>query len=637
MKKYKSIMLIWARGLASSRSGRLALAALGVAFTVALFMALGIFVSTSAATMTQRSIQSVPVDWQLQLAQGADAATVKQTTLSSAPVAKMETVQYADADGFNASTAGTVQTTGAGKVIGLSSTYQGSFPSEFRLLVGSLDGVLVAQQTAANLHVTVGDILTIQRVGLPPVDVKISGVVDLPYADSFFQAVGVPSNVAPQAPPDNVLFLPPDQWHTIFDPQALSRPDSVHVQFHIQLKRNLPSDPQAAFILVQQWARNLEARIAGSGVIGDNLAAQLDGVRSDALYARVLFLFLGLPGALLAIILTLAIANTGAERRRQEQSLLRVRGADISHILRLAALEGLAFGILGVVLGLALAWIAIWWIVPISNLSNEVFATWAISSCVGGFVLALIATLLPAWKEMRAARVLAARQIIGRGSTPLWQGLYLDFILLALAAFMFWRTAGIGYELVLASEGVAQVSVTYEAFIAPIGLWLGGVLLAMRLSNLSLARGRKWLTWLMRPFAKNLSNIVFLSLSRQRRRLVLGIALVSLAVAFAVSTVIFNTTYDSQAKVDAELTSGADVSVRGTSLSPAGSELTKLRALPGIIAAEPLQHRFAYVGADLQDLYGIDPLHIGNATHLANAYFANHDAAGMLALLATHP
>ena len=59
--------MIWGRGLASSRSGRLTLAAIGVAFTVALFMALGIFVSTSAATMTQRSIQSVPVDWQLQL------------------------------------------------------------------------------------------------------------------------------------------------------------------------------------------------------------------------------------------------------------------------------------------------------------------------------------------------------------------------------------------------------------------------------------------------------------------------------------------------------------------------------------------------------------------------------------------
>ncbi|HEY6073712.1 MAG TPA: ABC transporter permease, partial [Anaerolineales bacterium] len=228
-------------------------------------------------------------------------------------------------------------------------------------------------------------------------------------------------------------------------------------------------------------------------------------------------------------------------------------------------------------------------------------------------------------------------QVIGRAGEPLWKRLYLDLFLLALGAFMFWRTAGIGYELVLAPEGVAQVSVSYEAFIAPISVWLGSVLLAIRLSDLSLLRGRQWLTRAMRPIAGNLSSMVFLSLSRQRGRLALGIALVSLAMAFAVSTAVFNTTYDAQARVDAELTNGADVSVRGTSLSPAGSELAALRALPGVLAAEPMQHRFAYVGTDLQDIYGIDPSGIGKATQLANAYFSNHDAAGTLALLASHP
>ena len=34
-----------------------------------------------------------------------------------------------------------------------------------------------------------------------------------------------------------------------------------------------------------------------------------------------------------------------------------------------------------------------------------------------------------------------------------------------------------------------------------------------------------------------------------------------------------------------------------------------------------MQHRFAYVGNDLQDLYGIDPAHIGEATSMSNAYF----------------
>jgi putative ABC transport system permease protein len=65
--------------------------------------------------------------------------------------------------------------------------------------------------------------------------------------------------------------------------------------------------------------------------------------------------------------------------------------------------------------------------------------------------------------------------------------------------------------------------------------------------------------------------------------------------------------------------------------------LPQLRALPGVAAAQPMQHRFAYVGNDLQDIYGIDPLHIGDATNVSNAYFANGNAQATLAALVTHP
>ena len=156
----------------------------------------------------------------------------------------------------------------------------------------------------------------------------------------------------------------------------------------------------------------------------------------------------------------------------------------------------------------------------------------------------------------------------------------------------------------------------------------------MRLGKLYMARGQKSFDILSRPLTGNLLGTVFASLRRQRRRLAQGIALVALAAAFAVSMAAFNTTYDSQARVDAELTNGADVLVQGTTPAPAGSKLAELKALPAVAAAEPIQHRFAYVGTDLQDLYGIDPAHIQAATHLANAYFANHDAQATLATLA---
>ena len=55
---------------------------------------------------------------------------------------------------------------------------------------------------------------------------------------------------------------------------------------------------------------------------------------------------------------------------------------------------------------------------------------------------------------------------------------------------MLWWQAGTGYQVVLAPEGVAQASVHYEAFLAPVLLWTGASLLALRLWRLLLWRGR---------------------------------------------------------------------------------------------------------------------------------------------------
>ena len=40
-------------------------------------------------------------------------------------------------------------------------------------------------------------------------------------------------------------------------------------------------------------ARNLETKLQGSGIVGNNLADALSKARSDSLYARIVFLFLG--------------------------------------------------------------------------------------------------------------------------------------------------------------------------------------------------------------------------------------------------------------------------------------------------------------------------------------------------------
>ena len=334
-------------------------------------------------------------------------------------------------------------------------------------------------------------------------------------------------------------------------------------------------------------------------------------------------------------MLTLAVAATGAERRQREQALLRLRGASTSRILGLAGIEAAVLAGLGVALGLVLAWLAGQLVRAGAGLFEPATWPWTVLAALVGGLLA-VAILLPAWRTARQATVVQARQAIGQDRTPLYQRLGLDFILLAVAGFIYWQAASTGYHLVLATEGVAQTAVDYTAFLAPFCLWLGGGLLTMRLARLLLRRSNL-LTSLLRPITHNLSGVVAAASRRQGGLLARGLLLVALATSFGVSTAVFNTTYNAQARVDAELTNGADVAVTGTTTAPAGSLLSRLAALPGVTAVQPLIHRFAYVGTDLQDIFGVDAAHLQQATSLANAYFDSGNAAATMATLAaTH-
>jgi len=335
--------LTWIGGLLARRPGRLLAAAAGVAAAVALLASLGLFLSASKATMTRRAVAGVALDWQVEVQPGADPDRVLAAVRAFPGVRATQPVGFAATTGLQATADGSTQTTGRGVVLGLPDGYRASFPGELRGLAGADRGVLLAQQTAANLHARPGSTVTIGRAGLPPVPVRADGVVDLPKADSLFQKVGAPAGAQPQAPPDNVLLLPAAQWHKVFDPLARTRPDLVRMQVHARLGHALPADPAAAYTTVTGAARNLETRLGGAGLVGDNLGATLAAARSDALYAQVLFLFLGLPGAVLAGLLTAALAGAGRERRRREQALLRARGLPSGRLARLAMVEAAAW------------------------------------------------------------------------------------------------------------------------------------------------------------------------------------------------------------------------------------------------------------------------------------------------------
>ncbi|MEV5721721.1 FtsX-like permease family protein [Amycolatopsis mediterranei] len=623
----------WLLGLLRHRTGRLLATAAGIALGVALIAALGTFLTASQATMTARALRSVAVDWQVEVQPGGDPEAVLQQLHATPGVGAVERVRIARTPGFRAAADGTTQSTGPGVVIGVPADYGTTFPDEIRHLAGAPTGVLIAQQTASNLHVRPGDQVGIGRAGADPLAVTVAGVVDLPQADSLFQKVGAPAQTQPAAPPDNVLLVPEGLFADLS-----GQPGTT--QFHVRITAPPATDPAVAYQSAVAAAHNFEAQVAGAALVGDNVGAALDAARGDAAYAQMLFLFLGLPGVVLSALLTAALVGSGAERRRAEQALLRTRGYAPRAVLRLAAAEAVLVGVLGGAAGLGVAAAAGRLAFGPSPAGADAVATvlWFATAFAVGLLITALTVLVPAFADLRGRSVAQARPAVGRSRTPWWLKAGVDFLLIGGSLVVFWASSGNDYALVLAPEGVASISVSYWAFLGPALLWLGAAVLLWRVVTLFLAHGRGPLERLLRPLAGRLSGPGAAGLSRQRRTLARAIVLLALALSFAASTAVFNSTYEQQAEADAQLTNGADVTVTespGTQVGP--TTATQLQAVPGVRRVEPVQHRFAYVGADLQDLYGVRPDSITRATALQDPYFQGGTAAELMAVLARQP
>ncbi len=633
---------VWLAGLLRRRTARLGAAAVGTSVAVALLASIATFLSGALATMTVAATRQVAVDWQVEARGTTDLVSLIGAVRADPHVRAALPATFGTTTGLQtgSGSAGSVQTTGPGMVVGLADGYASAFPGELRVLTGSPEGVLLAQQTAANLHAGPGDTVTVGRAGLAPVALRVDGVVELPQADSLFQVTGAPAGTRAPAPPDNVVVMPASRWHALFDPLAAIRPDLVRSQVHARLDHHLAHDPAAAFTETAGAARHLEAVVAGGAAVGDNLGAALDAARKDALYAQVLFVVLGLPGLVLAGLLTAAVAGADAQRRSHDLALLRIRGATMATMVVTAVVEAGVVALVGSVLGLAVA-AAIGRTVLGSatfGASTSSAYIWATASVMTGAGVAGVALVVPAWRDTRRLTVASARRAVGVGPRPLWMRGGADFFLLGAAVLVLWLTGRSGYQVVLVPEGLPSLSISYWSLSGPLLFWAGCGLLAFRLADGLFGRGRRLVSGAARPVARGLSRTVASSLGRHRRRLARPVALVALTVAFAASTAVFNSTYHHQAGVDAFLSNGADVTVTYPPASPARpSQVADITTVRGVRHVEPLLHRFAYVGADLQDLFGVRPATVVANARLQNAFFSGGSAASLVSGLAREP
>jgi putative ABC transport system permease protein len=389
----------------------------------------------------------------------------------------------------------------------------------------------------------------------------------------------------------------------------------------------LHGSPAKALQQATQLRNRVERSLPGRVVFVDNLGDSLTAAAGDALYAETLYIMLAVPGALVALGLAYLAALGTAERDRRDLALLRARGARRRDLVWLATLESLALGLLAGPLGTGFAFLAL-------NLagssagagSGRVLATLAISVGLAavGAAAARVASGLVGFR----AGIGESRRSVRRATPPLWQRLYLDVIALAAAALVYWLTASTGFSAVVNPDSNPTLSLSVYMFLGPALLWLGAALLLVRLRGGAIV----WLTRrLTNGRATTTRGFLFASASRRGVAINRGLLVLGLLLAFGVNLAIFTATYDQQARVDAQLTLGADV----VATAPAGTVartplLARITGLPGVAGVSAVDHSYAYVGPDLQDTFGIEPATLTRATSLRDSYFLGGSATQTL-------
>jgi putative ABC transport system permease protein len=622
---------------------RTLLRVLALGLAAALLASMLLFIGHSLTTMTTGAVRSVPIDWQGPVSTYTAALRTAHGVAHQPDVAAAAAVATAPFAGIEANKGGGAVHAGAGAFLAVPPGYAASFHG-YRLLRGAMrpGAVVLDQQLAATLRAEPGDKISIfPRRGTRPVRLSVSGIALVNAPDVLFQPLNPSVGPAPAQPPANVAIIPLHTFVTRIAPSlpAISSVAGVSVapgeqrgtqwQVHAQLDpRALTGSPAHALRRATSLRGGVERALPGQVVFVDNLTSTLEGAATDALYAQALYIMLALPGALVGLALAYLASLGAAERDRHALVLFRARGARRRDLLALAGAESS-------VLGLAAAFaatIAALASLRLAHAGTSIDAA-RIASC---FVICAVLATAGAFAARLAAGISAFRGTVtdagapSSARTPLWQRLYLDLIALAVSGLVYWLTAKTGFSAVVNPDSNPTLSLSVYMFLAPALLWIGGVLLLLRVRTMAARLASRKL----RHLGRSQAGFLLTSIVRRNESINRNLLVLSLLLAFAVNLAIFASTYDQQAQVDARLTLGADVVA---ALPPGAVDdhaLTeKVRRVAGVTGVSAVDHSYAYVGPDLQDIFGIHPSSLRQATSLRDSYFAGGTATAMLARL----
>jgi putative ABC transport system permease protein len=606
--------MLWllARGIRHSPR-RLALAAVGVAFPVAMLSATLLLVDDASRSMTRVALAPVQVDMR------ALATTMdNDSTATARLLAGVGGVRWAERF---ASVSVTVSAPGrptpvAARLFAVDPEYVQRHPW-VKVTDGRLgDGVLISQPLQAAQGFAGATTITVGLPGaaedpVPSVTLPAAGTVDLreaktwfaiPYGDAQGDIANVPQAIVVDYTTFERQILPALRRAggagPALNPSTTDLP-AITLETHLSIDHDAyPPDPAQASIFSNRLRRVLEQR-SPDIIVADNAAEALAMARTDATNAKILFLLLGIPGALVAAGLGLAAASALAEAQRREDALLSLRGATGRQLAWLTSAHATIAGGLGAALGLATAALTVgavtgrqvWRQIPADRL-----AVTAATALVAG-ALTVMVRVVPLIRAARRGEVAVERRALERGWAPAWRGARLDLTAVAVGAGILLINVVTGGLKQVPIEGQV-LALAFYVLLAPIALWLGLSLLVVR--GLSTLLTRRTAPERSRPLT-SWTATAFRWLGRRPARTGVALVLGTLAVAFGTNVVTFVATYEAAQRNDRQAGFGADLRIT----PPTGA--AGVPSHPGIAAVTPIRLLPARVGTDRKSIIAIDP------------------------------
>jgi putative ABC transport system permease protein len=541
------------------------------------------------------------------------------------------------------------------RVFAFDRRYLDHYPS-IRIASGSMkpEAALLSAEAARALGARTRTTIALELPGRgTPLTLPVSGVADLSRAKPLFSSRKARKFEDFLYVPDSVVVSP-----ATFEREIIPAFRAAKAERGVSIKSfpvsevdvlvdraQLRSDPASALAQTEAIARSVRRVAPDQTHLVDNVSNALAVAVDDAAVGKRMFVFLGLPGALLAAFFAAFVGSILATTQRREHASLRIRGAHRGHLRRLLLYRTLVLAGVAALLGTALGFLSVVAILGSGTVFDAApgdLVQSTLASLAVGMVATAIGLYVPARRSLNR-QVSEVRGELAVARVARWQRLRLDLALLA--------TAAVGQAVALATGvldstgGGGSVSageaVTLPSYLllAPLVAWAGGSLLCVRAFGAVTSR-------LPVPRPPRFGPIIRGTLSRSLRRrsseLATGVVGLGLVVAFGMSLEMFSATYDAGKAADARFVIGSDVRVTPSVLTAPPNRLAFAAGLrvAGVAAATPVLSRpenSVLIGERNQkrtSLAAIEPASFTRTAALSDSFFVDRTAAGALAALA---